>query len=87
MIMFSILNVKIMKEYKLQKQTYKTGNLATTTDYIGNFIYENQELKYIQTSYGRIVCENNTYERQYFMKDHLGKKNNKAIILKNLLLI
>jgi len=62
---------------KLQKQTYKTGNLATTTDYIGNFIYENQELKYIQTSYGRIVCENNKYERQYFMKDHLG---NTAIV-------
>ena len=43
-----------------------------TTDYIGNFIYEQGVLKYILTSNGRIVVEGSNYNYQYHIKDHLG---------------
>ncbi|MCK9220750.1 MAG: RHS repeat-associated core domain-containing protein [Bacteroidales bacterium] len=41
--------------------------------YAGNFVYDwNGSLKYIQTSEGRLVPDNDTYRFEYFMKDHLG---------------
>ncbi len=47
-----------------------------TTDYIGPFIYENNELKCIFTSEGRIVPFDNSgnvlYKYEYNLKDHLG---------------
>ena len=42
------------------------------TDYIGNFVYENDILTYILTGYGRIVVDGSNYDNQYFIKDHLG---------------
>jgi hypothetical protein len=43
------------------------------TDYLGSFIYENDELKYIQTGGGRIVVEQDTsFKREYYLTDHLG---------------
>ncbi|MBI9039711.1 MAG: RHS repeat-associated core domain-containing protein [Bacteroidales bacterium] len=40
-----------------------------TTDYIANFVYEDNDLKYILTDEGRVmVNEGNTYEYQYFLK-------------------
>jgi uncharacterized protein RhaS with RHS repeats len=47
--------------------------LASKTDYLGSFIYENDELKYIQTRGGRIVVEQDTsFKREYYLTDHLG---------------
>ncbi len=54
---------------KLQKTLGLNG---TTTDYIGNFIYEDDELKYILTGNGRIVIDGKKSNYQYFIKDHLG---------------
>jgi RHS repeat-associated protein len=48
------------------------GTASATTDYIGNFIYKNGELKYIITGNGRIVVADNTFSYQYNIKDHLG---------------
>ncbi len=49
---------------------------STTTDYVGNFIYENGTLKYIITEYGKIIpninTDDTTYTRQYNLTDHLG---------------
>ncbi len=43
----------------------------TTTDYCGNYIYENNSLKRILTPEGYIAADNgNRYS--YFLKDHLG---------------
>ena len=40
---------------KLANLTTTNHAIVTTTDYIGNFVYENNELKYILTAEGRIV--------------------------------
>jgi len=47
---------------------------ATTTDYIGGFVYENTVLKYILTDYGKIIpnSDGRTYTREYNITDHLG---------------
>ena len=43
------------------------------TNYINNFIYENNVLKRILHDEGVIkVLGNNSYEYQFFIKDHLG---------------
>jgi len=59
---------------KLRKQTRTDGAIVATTDYIGSFVYENGFLQYILTNEGRIVYDrfNDTYQYQYFLKDHLG---------------
>ncbi len=45
-----------------------------TTDYVGEFIYENDALQLIQHEEGRIVPDPTTgsWEYQYHLKDHLG---------------
>ncbi|MEM6526522.1 MAG: RHS repeat-associated core domain-containing protein, partial [Bacteroidota bacterium] len=45
-----------------------------TTDYVGEFIYENNELQLIQHEEGRIVPDPATgnYDYEYYLKDHLG---------------
>ncbi len=58
---------------KLRKQTKINNAPEKTLDYIGSFVYENNELKYILTGEGRVMVNNDrTYEYQYFLKDHLG---------------
>jgi len=58
---------------KLRKQTETNGAIVATTDYFGNFVYEDNELKYILTTEGRIVpTEKGEFDYQYFIKDHLG---------------
>ncbi len=81
---YNYLNLpKRLKIYTDQNHTidyiYNAGGVklrkeveGTTTDYIGNFIYENNELKYILNSNGRIVIDNDKYNYQYHIKDHLG---------------
>ncbi|MBL7105157.1 MAG: RHS repeat-associated core domain-containing protein, partial [Bacteroidales bacterium] len=41
--------------------------------YLGNFVYEEGILKYMLTSEGRVMInDDDTYSYQYFLKDHLG---------------
>jgi RHS repeat-associated protein len=62
---------------KLTKESIVAG-AVTTTNYIGNFIYINNKLKYIMHPEGRVVVRrdgsNNIsgYEYQYHLKDHQG---------------
>ena len=71
---------------KLAKEIYDAGSISRT-DYIGNYIYENRQLKYILTDYGKIIVHTaaeygsgefpeitltRTYTRQYNLTDHLG---------------
>jgi len=62
---------------KLQKQTRVDQSIVSTTDYIGSFVYENGQLKYITTPEGRIVQDDEGFKYEYFFKDHLG--NNRII--------
>ncbi|OJJ14304.1 hypothetical protein BKI52_43270 [marine bacterium AO1-C] len=61
---------------KLQKTVDDAGTL-TTTDYLGNFIYENDELQFLHTAEGRILApghlgDNPDFVYEYHYKDHLG---------------
>ncbi len=62
---------------KMVKQTRVNGQIVKTTNYIGNFVYENGTLAYILTSEGRIVPESGNMVYQYFISDHLG--NNRVM--------
>jgi RHS repeat-associated protein len=55
---------------KLAQQVF--GSSPKITDYIGELIYEDDVLKMIQTSEGRVLPDGPGWEYQYFMKDHLG---------------
>ncbi len=58
---------------KRAKQTKTDASPLDQTNYIANFVYENNQLQFILTSEGRIMMQNeDTYEYQYFLKDHLG---------------
>ena len=58
---------------KLRKQTHINYTLEKTTDYYGNFVYEEGTLIYILTNEGRVIVNTGSnYEYQYFLKDHLG---------------
>jgi RHS repeat-associated protein len=57
---------------KLHKATHINFSPATTTDYVGSFIYEDDVLQTILTAEGRVVVDGSTYAYQYFLKDHLG---------------
>jgi RHS repeat-associated protein len=54
-----------------QKLRKKTDDDAPT-DYNASFVYEDGVAVYILTPEGRIMIDNNSYEYQYFLKDHLG---------------
>ncbi|MFA6060315.1 MAG: RHS repeat-associated core domain-containing protein [Taibaiella sp.] len=43
-----------------------------TTDYIGNYIYENNALQYSLTGTGRTVYTGTANSEEFFVKDHLG---------------
>lgn len=58
---------------KLRKYTSNNGAEQTQTDYVGSFIYENNQLSFIQTSEGRLVPkESGGFAYEYAIKDHLG---------------
>ncbi|MCK9271852.1 MAG: hypothetical protein M0P50_15560, partial [Bacteroidales bacterium] len=57
---------------KLHKATHIDFTPATTTDYVGSFIYHDDQLQSILTQEGRVVVNGSSYEYQYFLKDHLG---------------
>ena len=57
---------------KLRKVVYNNGEIVTTLDYVGSFVYEDGELSFFSTDEGRVVHENNTFRYDYFLTDHLG---------------
>ena len=59
---------------KLRQLYYKEELLVKTTDFIGNFVYENGVPAYIMNDEGRLVYANNgrTYFAEAYLKDHLG---------------
>ena len=58
---------------KLSQQVYtSTGVLLKKTDYMGEFFYENDTLKFINHEEGRVVMKDGPAEYQYHLKDHLG---------------
>lgn len=60
---------------KIQEIVKEPGKADKVTDYLGNFIYENNKVQYILTGEGRTVLDNQTAQpvkEEYFVKDHLG---------------
>lgn len=57
---------------KLRQEVSKNSVLEKTTDYTGEYIYENDTLRFINNEEGRIVPDGNGWEYQYHLKDHLG---------------
>jgi len=49
-----------------------SGNNNKKTDYTGNFVYQNDSLRYASNNVGRTVWNNDTAKEEYFVKDHLG---------------
>ena len=54
---------------KLAQQVY--GTTPKTTDYVGELVYENNALQFINTE-GRVLPDGAGWEYQYHIKDHLG---------------
>ena len=58
---------------KLRQEVYDDEDvLKKKTDYLGEFYYENDTLKFINHEEGRIVMTGPGPEYQYTLKDHLG---------------
>ncbi len=61
---------------KLQKEVYEDNQLSLVTDYVGIFIYENDELAFIQMAEGRVLPPMRTgradFDYEYHIQDHLG---------------
>ncbi len=72
---------------KRAKQTKTDASPLNQTDYIANFVYENNQLQFILTSEGRIMMQNEgTYEYQYFLKDlpiAIGMGNTRITLSQN----
>ncbi|MEJ0055076.1 MAG: hypothetical protein WDN75_05135 [Bacteroidota bacterium] len=58
---------------KVRQEVFNAGNQSQkSTDYLGEFIYENGILQFINTEEGRVVMTPTAGEYQYHLKDHLG---------------
>jgi phosphatidate phosphatase APP1 len=74
-------NEKIVYTYdatgrKLKQEVFNASNVVTkTTDYVGEYIYENDILQFVNHEEGRITKDNTSgifSVYQYHLKDHLG---------------
>ncbi|MDR0231837.1 MAG: DUF6443 domain-containing protein [Dysgonamonadaceae bacterium] len=63
---------------KEEKEGNFVGISRTITDYCGNIVYENGNLKYILNPEGYITKDKNTPVYHYYLKDHLG--NNRVVM-------
>lgn len=61
---------------KLSQEVYNASELQKKSDYMGEFFYENDTLRFIHHDEGRVVINEQNPEYQYYLKDHLG--NNRA---------
>ncbi len=58
---------------KMSQEVYDAANTLTKkTDYLGEFYYENDTLKFINHEEGRVVMTGLDPEYQYTLNDHLG---------------
>ncbi|MEJ0055080.1 MAG: RHS repeat-associated core domain-containing protein [Bacteroidota bacterium] len=58
---------------KVRQEVFNASNQSQkSTDYLGEFIYENGILQFINTEEGRVVMTPTAGEYQYHLKDHLG---------------
>ncbi len=57
---------------RLSRKLYTNSVLETTTDYMGNGMYENDTLRFIGHSEGRVVMSGGDHQYQYAYTDHLG---------------
>ncbi|MEN7549448.1 DUF6443 domain-containing protein [Rapidithrix thailandica] len=63
---------------KLRKEVYEEGSLVKTTDYVGEFVYEQNILQFIHMAEGRVLTKAAlsetapAYVYEYHYKDHLG---------------
>ncbi|MGC3946361.1 MAG: Ig-like domain-containing protein [Chryseolinea sp.] len=58
---------------KLRQEVYNASNvLQKRSDYVGEYFYENDTLRFINHEEGRIVVNEGEPEYQYMLKDHLG---------------
>jgi RHS repeat-associated protein len=64
--------------HQVQNLTDEEIQTLTTTDYCGNVIYENGNLKMILTEEGFITMENGAPVYHYYTKDHQG--NNRMVV-------
>lgn len=55
---------------KLQKKVIQGS--TSTTDYVGNIIYQDGEIQSILTSEGRVVPSGSDFNYEFHLKDHLG---------------
>jgi len=49
-----------------------SGSLTKTQDYVGEVVYADGLLDYLIHEEGRVAYEDNFYQYEYFVKDHLG---------------
>lgn len=57
---------------KLSQLLRKNGAEVWKTDYVGGMQYDNGALSFFITKEGRVVKNNNTFDYEYFHKDHQG---------------
>lgn len=57
---------------KLYQEVYTGAAVTKTTDYVGELIFENNVLQFINHSEGRVMPDGASWEYQYHLKDHLG---------------
>src|SRR5690606_7122359 len=57
---------------RMAKKVEPSSGVAVTTDYLGGFQYENNELKFFHQPEGFVQKENNQYIYHFIYKDHLG---------------
>lgn len=58
---------------KLSQQVFESNNtIKKTTDYVGEYVYENDTLRFVNTEEGRVTMKDGEAEYQYHLKDHLG---------------
>ena len=55
---------------------HKIGSAITTTDYLGNVVYENGVAKLLLTGYGYVALNDKKYH--YYLQDHQG--NNRVVV-------
>jgi RHS repeat-associated protein len=70
----TILNSYDASGSKVEEKVTDPGKPTIVRDYVGNYVYENNILKYLLTAEGRSVYDKstNTFKDEYFVKDHLG---------------
>lgn len=57
---------------KLRQKVYTGNNLSSTTDYIGEFVFNNGQMDYLIHEEGRAVYESGIFQYEYNIRDHLG---------------